>query len=328
MIIMTKERQRDSEGDEWSAVRVGPAIVGWVGPYREEPWGFREGADITVLIGDRELPLSPSLLISNLRAEHFSHEQDQQRNREEITVIREMLDYTRCFAVRVPVNSLDVSLDDSSSYEWIVHTTLSLNTLQTTLYRFCVAFMAEVQASLHMMTPVEVSRKYAELSHYRYPWLDQLTWRGRTLDEIASGTTMEVISISQQHSFYPYLDLPGPMRFGSFVERQTRASFHSDRVLPENVFVIRTSSPEEFESVQLLMLERRELLQMYLTQIRPTALDASFFFMLKGDVLEEWIEGEVISLDEYSWETQKLHTRMVKMDAKANRRRWFKRRSS
>lgn len=319
-MIMTKEWQNTLEGDEWSAVQVGPVTVGWVGPYRD-PWASG-WADVTILMDDREFPL-PESLISNLMAEHFVYEQDQQRNREEIAVIQKMLEYTRCLAVRVPANSLDVS-----SSGRIVLTTLSLNTLQIALYRFCVAFITEVQAGLHMMPPVEVSRKYAELSHYRYPemWLDQLTWRGRTLDEIASGTTIQVRSISPRHSHYPYLDLPGPMRFGYFVERQTRATFHSDRVLPENVFAILASSPEEFESVQLLILERQELLQMYLAQIRPTAQDASLFFVLKGDVLEEWIDGEVISLDEFSRKTQKLHTRMVKMKAKANRRRWPKRR--
>lgn len=301
----------DFEGDGWSAVRVGPAVLGWVGPYPEQGNSQQSElaltlASVSIIMGDRKLPLAVQAFSSLFGVSLYERGEDERRaDHRERKFTQNMLSYRRCFAVPVPADSLDVTADGR-----IIFTDRSLDALYTALYKFFTAFVAEVQSDLNTKTPIEVVRKFSELSYYNYPAFvcDALKWRGRKLNDISRGTTMQAKAIRiGQLARYPYLKLPGSVSFDSFVEWQTRVVLNPARILPDNVLMVTTSSPEEYELVQS-WFDRPGLLEKYWAKIRPEGKDddASFFLCQAGDVAEEWVDGETISMKEFSRAMRKL----------------------
>lgn len=285
----------DLKDGEWSAVQVGPETLGWVGPYMSIDCALSL-ADITILMGDNILPLDATVfslgLLDPFSQNHFRGS------------VKSLLNYCKRFAVHVPAGSLDISDEGEINYSG-----RSLETLRLVLSKFFAACADEIQANLHTLaTPAEVVRKYAELMHYGYPTAlcEALTWRGRLLSDIPQGTQVQVQTVRfGAFSTYPYSghwNLGQVQRsdvFTSLVEWQTRISFDESRVIPENVFLVETTSDKEHELGKRLF-QTPDLLRRYLTKIRPEVKDASFFLCQTGDPLEEWIDGEVISMKDFS----------------------------
>lgn len=302
----------DDEG--WSAVKVGPDTLGWIGPNTPASTSVRD-ATVTILMGDSSFPLD---VLGFCVMQQFSAPDDRFNG-----FLKSMLAYSRSFVVRVPEGSLDVS-DKAMvvvypkpsnvdlppiSRENIVFSRLSVDTLLSALMKFFTACTAKIQSELHELdAPVEVVRKYAELSYYRYPEAlrGALTWRGRLLNGLSEGTTLRVRAIrvgvfeNDYHSIlWNLANLPASISFSSLVQQQTREVYGCSRVSPENVFIVKASSDEEYE-MGMDLLRRREIAENYLIAARPDMLDASFFLCQKGDTLEDWIDGEELSLEEFA----------------------------
>lgn len=273
------------------AVQVGPEILGWVGPDKTGDYIVPE---ITVLMGDDALHLNITELEMEMRRNPEGYDVDD--------LVISMMCYKRNpFFVRVPDETLDVS-----HHENIIFTKRSADMLRVTLWKFFLVLSAEVQADLHTRTPVEVIRRIAELHYYQYPkaLINAMTWRGRIMDDIARGTTMEVQIVKRGYPFSSISHeagtlrkLPGRSMLGSVVEWQTRTAIKTNRKAPINVLHIRAKSSEEFELGKKLF-DTPNLLNNYLTT-RKHSFDYTFCLSLIGDVLEEWIDGEELSLEEF-----------------------------
>lgn len=305
----------DLESKEWNAVRVGPETVGWAGPYRKDEHTMQI-AVITVMMGDRDLPFSTKMVLDSFWSSDMNKLPPD--TYEEVAFVQNLLGYGRCFAVRVPDNSLDV--EDGQ----ILYTERSMEVLYIVLYKLFTAFVAEVQSDLNTRNPIEVVRKFAELYHYDFPEpvYENLTWRGRKLNDLTHGTTLQAKAVTTGPSArFPYLKLPGELRFDAFVEWQTRAGFNFDRIFPENVFLIKGSSPEEYKLIEQ-WFDMPDVLEKHLARIRPTekCADATFLLCRTGDALEDWVDGEVLSVQEFSRAMAKVGAPRRKARKQNNRR--------
>lgn len=283
----------DLDSGEWNAVKVGPETVGWIGPHMS--FSRYAHGEVTVLMGDRRLPLDVlDFLMNRFAFPHFPRPEK---------VVTALLNYNRLFAVPVPADSLDVT--DAGKIDFSER---SVETLNSALSKFFAACVDRIQAELHALAmPVEVVRKYAELIHHRYyrDYCDALTWRGRPLNEVSKGTQVRVRTIKFVSPDYGYRSVswnletvPPSNSFHSLTQHQTRSEYDNSRILPENVFVIKVSSDEEYEMGRNL-LKKEEPVKRYLVATHPNVLDASFFLCQTGDPLEDWIDGEVISLEQF-----------------------------
>lgn len=296
------------EDDDWTAVQVGPTVVGWVGPTLASQPRRGHEPNITVRMGDREYRMSVGDFESDFISGGTLPQQGLKQIEEEFNEMN-MLGYRKYFAIPVPVGSLDIT-----SSGMIEYTVRSGETLMAALKNFFNALAVEVQADLHTKTPVEVVRKFAELISCNYPILDNnLTWRGMLLNDVPQQrTTMKVKVIRQPFlnarydGFFEVQELASTHiseslragEFGSFVDWQVRSEIKSSRDYPKDVIHIRAASREEYVLAEQLFRNGRFLAQYYISNsIEP--LDASFFLSMAGDPLEEWLDGKTISMDEF-----------------------------
>lgn len=302
------------DSEEWSAVMVGPLTMGWIGPNTPANAVTKLAhADITILMGDRSFPLS----METYAWMRFASPDERPEK-----IVTSMLTYHRRFAVPVPVGSLEVTHEGVLAYS-----TRSVETLNFALSKFFNACVDKIQSDLNALTsPLEVVRKYAELCHYGYPkdLRDALTWRGQVLTDVSRGTKVRVRTVKidadlDHHSGVWKLESnPPPKSFNALVKHHTRFEYDSSRIFPENVFILQASSDEEYE-MGVSLLKGREVAERYLIVTYPDVLlDASFFLCQTGDPLEEWIDGEVLSLEEFaepSGERCKIEERLTVSDA-------------
>lgn len=283
----------DLEGGEWSAVQVGPETLGWVGPYLPAHRFNLHKADITVLMGDDTFEMD---VVSLMLAQRHGIELSSQAS------VIDMSGHSRFFAVRVPAASLDISSGE------IVYSEQSVQVLYTALAKFFSAYVAMVQSELHeLVTPVEVVRKFTELVFHKYPSFqrEKLTWRGQNLNLVSKGTKAQVSVVQRKKvnrnpytGHWGFRELPGKRPFASLVSWQTR-SYFGPRKTPENVIHVRASSMQEFE-LGKHYFGIQGLLDKYLMETQPTLSEATFFLTVEGDVLEEWIDGDTVSMEEFT----------------------------
>lgn len=291
----------DLDSGEWSAVNVGPLTVGWIGSH---DFTLTKLADITAIMGGVMLPMDTLQCYSM----GYSFPDEGLDN----AFATNMLTYNRRFVVSVPAGSINMTegaINYSKQTMEILHTILS---------NFFTPCVDRIQAEFHLLsTPVEVVRKYAELSHYYYPKAlrDALTWRGKPLDEVSRGTKTRVRTVRMgafdygHHSVSWNLANESPLgAFNSLVKHHIRPQYDDQRILPENVFIIKTSSDEEYEIGKTLLAGEEIATEQYLLSNHPNIQDASFFLCPTGDPLEGWIDGEVLSLEEFAkpmrnWQT-------------------------
>lgn len=301
----------DLESGAWNAVKVGPETVGWIGPNR--PFARRVMsdvaiADITILMGDSRF----SLDVVNFVFMRFILP-EHQRPLRPTKLVMAMLHYSRSFTVPVPVDSLDVTDEGEIDFS-----ERSMETLNSALSKFFTACVAKVQSDLHALTISEVIREYAELSHYGYAMdlRDTLTWRGRSLNEVSAGTKVRVGTFKLDGSnpglrsaYWNLGNIPYTNCFNVLINHQT-ASEYNDYCKPEYVFILKTVSNEEYELAKTL-LKRLEIVEGYLAAARPEMQNATFFLCQKGDPLEEWIEGEVLSVEEFAQTSEEERKRAL-----------------
>lgn len=286
------------EEGEWQAVQIGPETVGWLGPHLPLEQDYLQ-AEIRVLIGERTIDLNVfALSLALIGGRAF----------EDMKIVTRMIDYHRRFAIRVPVGSLD-----SEPGSVIVYSPRTLETLHTVLNKLFVAVSFIVQADLHKCkTPVEVVRKCAELDAYGYPYVlwKQFMWRGILLDNLLRNTEMKVRVLNNDPTSTednPYDNnleritrLPKASHFGSFVSWQTRNGYDISRTVPENVFLIRTSSQEEYEEGRQLLQDDASLINFLTSTEGEEIKDATFFMCPAGNPLEEWVDGKVLTVEDFN----------------------------
>lgn len=279
-------------GGEFSAVSIGPSVVGWVGSDLNE---FTD--DITVRMDSKTYPVHTrefrwKLLESNGSIEVGNLGFDALRLRKRLVL-------------PVPTGSIDIRRDEMG----IIYSDKTVRTIMTVLHNFFVAFSAGAKADLHALSPVEVVRKIANLhvSGYSPDLFGKLAWRGTPLWQLGNDTSVAVRAVRLQSygTSSPYegrWDVPSlPVTnaglgslcatpFGKLVDWQVRSQYDSYRSAPHNVIHVRADSPEEYElGYNLLSLVKTGTMQKFL----PDASDAAFFLSLAGDPLEEWIDGEM-----------------------------------
>lgn len=292
------------EGSEWRAVKVGPEVVGWAAPYKASTSRKIIRADITVLMGDGRFDLNVDKLPARLMGP--SHNWDGHYITEELIYF---LYYGQSFRLRVPDDSLSVSGAGE-----IVYSQRTRETLNIGLSKLFNAFRFMVQSDLHALTtPTDVVRKYAELDAYGYPksFLRQMTWRGKPLCLLPQESQMLVRVVKDGLTTatpggdrYLHVGL-GKLRtlmnstpFSSFVEWQVRPHYGGYRTQPKNVFFIRASTSEEYETA-LTIFQSPTLLKKYSVGAgHPDIPDATFFLARAGDPLEDWVDGEVVGVGE------------------------------
>lgn len=283
------------EDGDWQAVQIGPETVGWIGPHAEKMHPDLAEAQIRVFTGDETINLNLFALCLALISGGF----------ENTDIVTKMINYTRRFAVRVPVGSLDSEPGSVISY-----TPRTTENLHTALHKLFSAASRMIQADLHKCnTPIEVVRKCAELDAHGYPhelWED-FTWRGILLDDLFQRTKMKVrvlknyAPLPEGRNPYHNIDfgalrlLPYCSYFGSFVSWQTRNGYDVSRTAPENVFLIRATSPAEYEEGRQLLQEDTSLTNLLAARKREGVKDATFFLCPAGDPLEEWVDGEWVT---------------------------------
>lgn len=288
-------------GEGWKAVNVGPVTVGWVGPYIPVRSKSYIQAHITAFMGFKSFRLNiVELGLALFDIDGFWNNTD---------IVARMIYSSRRFAIRLPVGSLD--LDDRGN---IIYSKRSTETLHAALDRLFSAVICEVQAELHTCeTPIEVVRKFAEFGAYGYPYeqCEDLRWRGLLLDNLLARTEMlvrvvEDVPVSVNRNTYRHAGLgkirmlPRTSKFGSFVSWQTRSDYDHTRVTPEDVFLIRASSQEEYEQGQQLLQDEVLLWDFLIANGFWSAQDASFFLCPAGDPLEEWVDGTVLTVKDFS----------------------------
>lgn len=286
----------ETDEGQWRAVQVGTETVGWIGPEKQPIYRGFVQARITVLMGDGHYSLNATdLAVATLQ--HAAHGEEQQS-------VNGLLYYSRCFRARVP----DASLDLSDVGE-VVYSERSIETLNTVLRKLFSATNFEVQSNLHSETPVGVVRKFAELTSYGYPklFLGEMTWRGKSLNCLLQDTEALVRVIKTEGTTATpngdrYKDAGLAIRtfadstpFRSFVEWQTRTHYSSSRKTPENVFLIRASTPQEY-AIGRNILQSERLLKSFMKLRSERTSDATFFLVRADDPLEEWVDGEVLSV--------------------------------
>lgn len=291
---------------DFNAVRIGPEVVGWVGPTRPDREANTFQSDVIIVMGDKTFRL-------DVQAFQWGYMETQQPDDfDEIAPVLDMLGYAKRFIVPVPIGSMDVSSLG------ITYNARSLLTLMAAMRNFSIALTGEVQASLHAMTPVEVVRKFADLVSCNYPdeFARDLVWRGIALNELGQNTTMKVRAAASEPSFgskTPYTgrwtiqELPRtfsalgsrtPTLFNCLVDWQMRSKYGFDYTAPKNVIHIRANSLEEYELGDNLLGELK-ILNKYMAERMPDAPDASFFLSMVGDPLEEWVDGKEISVEDF-----------------------------
>lgn len=304
-----------TEGD---SVQVGPTVVGWVGPKKTDSGvdaGVDSGldAEVVAVMGDMEFIVRYSYLTDAYwGTPHFSVETNM--------IAFDMFHCSKRFVVPLPLGSVDVCSDGSLDY-----TERSAHTVMNAFETLFTALSRKIQADLNSMTPVEAIRKCAELVACRYPkrFGANLTWRGKSLNDISQGTTMKVQAFranldwngaSYHEKMYPYagcwelsilsdeIDDPQVMPSTGFTllaEWQIRNAYDHKRRSPNNVIHIRADSTEEYEQADTLLFSNDGLVEQYLAKAQPDALDASLFLSMIGDPLEDWVDGEQISVAEF-----------------------------
>lgn len=313
---MEPNGQVNLEDGSWTAVRVGPSVVGWAGSYLNVPPPNSPVlvSDINILLGDRILPLD------FLEFDKMSMMRDNDNDDDSGIIIHKFGFYARRFAVRVPVGSLD--LTDKGEIDFSER---SWDTLRTSLRNLFSALKAAIQAELHTRSPVEVIRKLVELQSYGYPmaYYNKLSWRGAHPPMTTKGSEMQTVVIRESSDLAlpkgkslrnlldadfalpngEYIPKLSDTSFSLFVNLQSRTSYLRPTsgvplMAPENVFLIRASSNLEQERAEQLLLDRALLLA-FLSAVKPGAMEASIFLCVKGDPLEEWVDGEVLSAREF-----------------------------
>lgn len=290
------------EGNWWEAVKIGPETAGWTGPNITVKHTTSMPAKITAFMGDEGF----SLNLQELGLAWLG-----ERDPSDKANVFDWMGYSKHFAVRVPIGSLDI--DDRGNVEYSQKST---DILFVMLERLFSALPFEVQAELHKCeTPVEVVRKYAELQAHSYPFqVGELQWRGLVLNDLVESTaTMRVRVVDN----YPMPERQNPYRtvgrgnikalsriadFGAFVSWQTRNAYvrvgfgPKIRATPNNVFLIRASSQEEYEEGQKLLEDEVLIWDVLKAKGRTSVRDASFFICPAGDPLEEWVDGEALTV--------------------------------
>lgn len=293
--------QVDLENGEWDAVKVGPETLGWMGPNKPLVGVKRTTyADLAVLMGDGQFEVSP------LEMAQIAYKSESP---ESVTTAM-MLKYNRKFAVHVPTGSLDIS--DTGE---IVYSERSKDALYTASTKLFCAVMDRIQSELNAEeTPVGVVRKCAELMLHGYStyFFIRLSWRGTQLNELLRDSEMlvcvtskdDVIPLVSTSDRYRYMgfgkirNLHASTPFSSFVDWQMRTHFDNGNTVPSNVFLIRASSTEELKQGTYICKSDSLLKKFLAVTGRANISDATFFLTPVGDPLEEWIDGEVLSVKE------------------------------
>lgn len=285
---------------DWNAIRIGPNIVGWVGPE------IGRARRITVVMGDSHYHFNPRQF-----SHHYLDDPDLH-----VATLSNLFGYRRYVAVPVPVNSLDIT--DAGQIDFTMR---SGKTLMAALHNFYKALTIEIQADLHTRTPIEAVRKVSELIHSCYTLApeEKLMWKGNSLDEILEQeTTMKVkivMPVGFDSCYKGFLGvqelsrtrtegLVGSTGFGLFVDWQLRSGFAAWRAIPENVIHVRAASLEEYETAERFFATGNRLEQ-YITKTLPEATEASVFLSMIGDPLEEWVDGETVTVEEFLAVTSK-----------------------
>ena len=302
--------------NDLDVVAIGPNIVGWIYPQK-----VLRRSEAFAVMGDRKFPITHYKL--NEACKDISG-----LLRDSSLSSRGMLRYCRRFAVLLPPNSVDFCDDGSLDY-----TERTARTLVEALEKFFRALSHKVQTEINSMSPVEAIRKCAELVACSYPrcFASSLTWRGKTLDELSQGTTMkakvykvrsEEEDISYESRMHPY---SGCAEFNNLAEQNAafketgfsvmaelhvRNRYNRTRRSPLNVVHIQASSPEEysrvdemlfsFDDYSIAQLVAEQKMEKYLAKAHPDfEEDASFFLSMVGDPLEDWVDGEKVSAEEF-----------------------------
>lgn len=289
----------DLEDGEWQTIQIGPEIVGWVGPHDTVKYQNFVQAEITVFSGDQKIDLNITALgIALLSIEAYAN----------IENVMRMLYYSRRFAIRIPEGSLE---DVPGSV--ITYSPRTTETLHTALDKLFSAVSFMVQAELHECeSPVKVVRKYATLDAHGYPsqLLGELTWRGLLLNDLLTNTELKARVVDydstpvrkaqyRNGNLGSIQMVPDCSEFGSFVSWQTRSNFNYTRAVPENVFLLLASSQEEYEQGKQLLQDETSLTRFLTTVEHKEITDATFFVCPAGDPLEEWVDGEVLSVEDF-----------------------------
>lgn len=287
------------EDGSWTVVRVGPTVVGWIGSNLPLTRGVvTRNTAINILAGD-------NLLLLDFLDLDRSAGRGVNLNKlwEELSIINTFGYYARHFAVPVPANALDIK--DNGGIDLSQR---SIEALCASLYCFFTAMSAAVQAELHLLTPVEVVRKMAELEAYGYPlrYLRKLTWRGGWLLTKFIESGMQVTALKRDDEEFKMLGFTpqenvSDMTFHGFLAHQTRTFFAdtgTKRIAPENVFLVRASSNVEREEAKR-MISNVEKLERFIDEVAPNAQEVSIFLCVEGDPAEEWVDGEVFSARDF-----------------------------
>lgn len=326
------------ERQDWTPVRVGPTLVGWIGPraISQSTFGSYKPPYVLVIMEDAEYQMSVEDFEQHCIKELDCASRLENQVDDEFSALMNMLIYRKQFAVPVPVGSLDIT--DSGEIDYTLR---SIATLTGVMPNFFNALAAEVQADLHKCSsPVEVVRKFADLisCNYLAALGAKLTWRGTLLNDILQQkkTTMRVKVVGRPFQDARYNDfsyvhelrsaLPaysiGSTGFGTFVDWQMRSAIDPTRTLPGvidstytlpgNVFHVRASSLEEHVLAEQMFLTRG-FLEIYLSAIGHGGEDASFFLSMAGDPMEEWLDGTTISMEEFLATTAQMDENMKQL---------------
>lgn len=290
--------QSDLQSEGWTAVRLGPETLGWAGP-NTPVLRNHLGSQITILMNGLEYNLDTSALwqVLTLSNDSFTGGGWQIAAKEREYLVQ-ILRWSKCFIIQAPEGSLDVSSS-------IVYSEFSVTNLNTILNRFFEALMFDIQRDLNQSTPVEVVHKYVEMNANQSPYVDMgLKWRGELLDDVIHPQTgkaapiRKAVTVRRGATALEYLFTP-KASFRSFVSWQSKQTLHSNvpHGISENVFIVRLSSPEEMETTSKLL--RGSSLHKFLAKARSDYDDATFFLIFDGDPIEEWIDGEVVGVEEF-----------------------------